>query len=201
MATQQPIRVMLVDDSGVVRRMVSHILQDEDGLEVAAEAADGFQALERLQDPDFELDLLVLDVEMPGMDGLGVLAQLPSLRPDLPVVMFSAQTERAADLTLEALALGARDFACKPRANERDAATAQVKAELVERIRLHGRPAPEPPLPAPVEKTEPEPRDEPAAAEAQAEPAPPAAEPKAPLPQPQAPRTPRAEPAARPKAS
>ncbi len=127
---------MLVDDSGVVRKMVAHLIDREPDLEVVAQASDGREALETLN--GLEIDLLVLDVEMPVLDGLGVLQVLRTARPELPVVMFTAETARAADLTLEALTLGARDFARKPRASDRDAGSAQVRTELIERIRMHG---------------------------------------------------------------
>ncbi|MEZ6017815.1 MAG: chemotaxis-specific protein-glutamate methyltransferase CheB [Planctomycetota bacterium] len=140
METQQKLRVMLVDDSGVVRRMVAHVLAKEPDIDVVAEAAHGVEALTLLADEALRVDLLVLDVEMPEMDGLGVLRRLAGMRPTLPVVMFTAETARAADLTLEALTLGARDFARKPRASDGGAGSAQVRKELVERIRLHGRP-------------------------------------------------------------
>jgi two-component system chemotaxis response regulator CheB len=105
------IRVLVVDDSVVIRRALTTELESDPAIEVSA-AANGQIALARL--PQFNPDLVILDVEMPEMDGLTALAKLRKDYPRLPVIMFSALTERGAEATLDALALGATDYFTKP---------------------------------------------------------------------------------------
>jgi len=111
-----PIRVMLIDDSAVVRTHLSETLTRA-GIEVVATASDPVFARERLR-RDWP-DVIVLDVEMPRMDGLSFLRELMAERPT-PVVMCSTLTERGADTTLQALAAGAVGFITKPRSGLRD---------------------------------------------------------------------------------
>ncbi|HEC73060.1 MAG TPA: chemotaxis response regulator protein-glutamate methylesterase [Methylophaga aminisulfidivorans] len=106
------ISVIVVDDSALIRKMLSEILGSDPDIEVVATAADPFQAREKIK--KFNPDVLTLDVEMPKMDGITFLRNLMRLRP-MPVVMVSTLTERGADITLEALALGAFDFVEKPK--------------------------------------------------------------------------------------
>ena len=96
------IRVLVVDDSVVVRRMLTDILNADPAIEVVGAAADGAIALAKI--PILHPDVITLDVEMPGMSGLDVLAEITRTHTGIPVVMFSASTERAAATTLEALA-------------------------------------------------------------------------------------------------
>jgi len=133
------IRVLVVDDSVVVRRLVSRVLEEEPDVEVVGAAANGRIALAKLA--QLEVDVVTLDIEMPEMDGLATLAQLRPRWPRLPVIMFSTLTERGAEATLEALSLGASDYVTKPTGLHNPAeALAAVKAELLPRIRaLHGR--------------------------------------------------------------
>jgi len=105
------IRVLVVDDSVVIRRVVADELATDPEVEVSV-AASGAIALAKLTQSGF--DLVILDVEMPDMDGLQTLAAIRRTHPRLPVVMFSAFTERGAAATLEALALGATDYFAKP---------------------------------------------------------------------------------------
>ena len=106
------IRVLLVDDTAAVRHILADILDDDPAIEVVATAADGREGLDRLQ--RVEADLLVLDVEMPGMGGLEMLRELKQSHPMLPVLVFSSVTERGAMVTIEALSLGACDYVPKP---------------------------------------------------------------------------------------
>ncbi|ADV27307.1 response regulator receiver modulated CheB methylesterase [Pseudoxanthomonas suwonensis 11-1] len=106
------VRVLVVDDSAVVRQVLSELLAREPGIEVVGTAADPFLAREKIK--RLNPDVITLDVEMPRMDGLAFLENLMRLRP-MPVVMVSSLTERGADVTLQALALGAVDFVTKPR--------------------------------------------------------------------------------------
>ncbi len=108
------IRVLVVDDSVVARRLIADSLGRCDGIEVAGTAADGSIALTRIA--DLSPDAVVLDIEMPRMDGLQTLERIRKTRPDLPVVMFSTLTERGARATLDALDRGASDYVPKPSA-------------------------------------------------------------------------------------
>ena len=135
--TGTPVRVLLVDDSAVIRRFVSEALQEEPDIVVTATASNGRQAIDRLEQ---ELpDVVVLDVEMPVLDGLATLAELRPRWPDIPVVMYSTLTQRGASATLDALALGATDYVLKPsHVADRDAAGRAVRAELAPVVRSWG---------------------------------------------------------------
>ncbi|MBN8232331.1 chemotaxis-specific protein-glutamate methyltransferase CheB [Corallococcus macrosporus] len=128
------IRVLVVDDAAVVRRQVSQLLGSAPGLEVVATAANGRIALAKVE--QFQPDVVLLDLEMPELDGLETLKLLRQRAPELPVVMFSALTERAGMLTLEALALGARDYVTKPTsAGGMNVTVESVRDELVRKLR------------------------------------------------------------------
>lgn len=105
------IKVMVVDDSAFMRKVISDILSRERGMEVVATARDGVEALEKLH--QVEPDVVLLDVEMPRMDGLTFLEQALSEKP-LRIVMLSALTGEGSQVTLEALEKGALDFIQKP---------------------------------------------------------------------------------------
>ncbi len=109
---ETPVRVLIVDDSAVVRQILTEILSRDVGIEVVGSAADPLLAREKIK--RLNPDVVTLDVEMPRMDGLSFLENLMRLRPT-PVVMISSLTERGADTTLQALALGAVDFVSKPK--------------------------------------------------------------------------------------
>jgi two-component system chemotaxis response regulator CheB len=111
-AQPNKIRVLVVDDSAMVRQLLSEILGSDPGVEVVGAAADAYMARELIK--QLNPDVLTLDVEMPKMDGIQFLRNLMRLRP-MPVVMCSSLTERGADVTLDALALGAIDFVTKPK--------------------------------------------------------------------------------------
>ncbi|MGH8052400.1 MAG: protein-glutamate methylesterase/protein-glutamine glutaminase [Stenotrophomonas sp.] len=112
MMLQPPCRVLVIDDSALVRQVLSELLAADPGIEVVGTAADPLLAREKIK--RLNPDVLTLDVEMPRMDGLAFLENLMRLHP-LPVVMVSSLTERGADTTLQALALGAVDFVAKPK--------------------------------------------------------------------------------------
>jgi two-component system chemotaxis response regulator CheB len=134
-AAKRPIRVLIVDDSALVRSLLTDILKAARGIEVVGVAADAHAAREKIK--QLNPDVLTLDVEMPKMDGITFLRNLMRLRP-MPVVMVSSLTERGADVTLDALALGAVDYLSKPRFDI--AATLKDYAEeLVEKIRIASR--------------------------------------------------------------
>jgi two-component system chemotaxis response regulator CheB len=134
-----PVSVLVVDDSVVVRKLVTRILDADPELRVVGTAANGRIALEKL--PLLSPDIVTLDIEMPDMDGLETLAAIRRIAPKLPVIMFSTLTERAAASTLDALALGASDYVTKPtQLKDPAAALEAVRAQLVPKIKaLTGR--------------------------------------------------------------
>ena len=136
------IRVLVVDDAVVVRRMLTDVLSAEADIEVGGVAANGRIALQKIAQglPD----VVTLDVEMPEMDGLETLREIRKTWPKLPVIMFSTLTERGAAATLDALALGASDYVTKPaNVGSVTAAIAKIREELVPKVRaLAGVPPP-----------------------------------------------------------
>jgi two-component system chemotaxis response regulator CheB len=130
----EPIRVLVVDDSFVVRRIVTEELEKQPDMAVAGTAATGKLALAQLT--ALNPDLVILDIEMPEMDGLTALTQLRRSHPQTPVIMFSSQTELGAAATLEALSRGASDFFAKPGgAGGLDASRLLLRNELIPAIR------------------------------------------------------------------
>ncbi|HTT39594.1 MAG TPA: chemotaxis response regulator protein-glutamate methylesterase [Burkholderiales bacterium] len=109
------IRVLVVDDSRLVREILLQIIDSCPDMRVVGVAEDAYQA--RAMIAQLEPDVLTLDVEMPGMSGLDFLEKLMRARP-MPVIMISAHTEQGSEATLRALELGAVDFVAKPRLNE-----------------------------------------------------------------------------------
>lgn len=128
------IRVLVVDDSVVIRRLLTDILSQDPEIELAGTAPNGRIALAKL--PQVNPDIVTLDIEMPELDGLGTLPELRKAYPKLPVIMFSTLTERGALSTLDALARGATDYVTKP-ANVGSVAAAiqSVKDQLIPRIK------------------------------------------------------------------
>ncbi|HLA77598.1 MAG TPA: chemotaxis response regulator protein-glutamate methylesterase [Vicinamibacteria bacterium] len=108
---RRPIRALVVDDSATMRKTLSTILSRDPGIEVVATAVDGLAALRKLA--RFRPDVVTLDLEMPGMDGLDVLREMVA-QSEAPVLVVSAYTPRGADLTVTALSLGAVDAVAKP---------------------------------------------------------------------------------------
>ena len=130
------VRVLVVDDSAVARRLVSEALCTDESIEVAGTASNGRLALQKLFQFKPQIDVVTLDVEMPELDGLQTLAELRRYWPHLPVIMFSAITERGAAATLEAIARGANDYVCKPTSAESlTEARRRVALDLCPRVR------------------------------------------------------------------
>ncbi|MBI5387502.1 MAG: chemotaxis response regulator protein-glutamate methylesterase [Verrucomicrobia bacterium] len=129
------IRVLIVDDSIVVRRLVSDVLAADPALEVAGVAATGRIALAKI--PQVNPDVVALDVEMPDLDGISTLRELRKTYPVLPVIMFSTLTERGAATTIEALTMGANDYVTKPaNVGSVTAAMSQVRDALIPKIKV-----------------------------------------------------------------
>jgi len=128
------IRVLVVDDSVVIRRLVSDVLSGDPGIEVVGTAPNGKLALTKLA--QLAPDLLTMDVEMPEMDGISAVRAMRASGSRLPVIMFSTLTERGATSTLDALEAGASDYVTKP-ANVGSVAQAmdQVRAQLIPKIK------------------------------------------------------------------
>jgi two-component system chemotaxis response regulator CheB len=131
LVAKRRIRVLIVDDSALVRSLLTDMLGSDPGIEVVGVASDAHVARDKIK--QLNPDVLTLDVEMPKMDGITFLKNLMRLRP-MPVVMVSSLTERGADVTLDALAIGAVDYLSKPKIDL--AATLQdYSEELIEKIR------------------------------------------------------------------
>lgn len=146
------IRVLVVDDAVVIRRLLTDTLAGDPGIEVVGAAASGRIALAKI--PQVAPDLLTLDVEMPEMSGLETLAAIRAAYPKLPVIMFSTLTARGAGATLEALALGATDYVTKPaNVGSVQAAMQAVREQLIPKIKTFcgaaaGQELPAPPRPS-----------------------------------------------------
>lgn len=130
-ATAAEIRILVVDDSAVVRGLISRHLSAENGLTVVATAANGELALNELARS--EIDVVVLDIEMPVMDGLTALKRIVARYPRVRVIMASTLTRRNAEISLTALNLGAADYVAKPESGLGSAA--EFQRELASKVR------------------------------------------------------------------
>ncbi len=123
-----------MDDSALVRRLVTTVLSADPDIEVVGCATDGHQAIAQVD--ALRPDAVTLDIEMPGLDGLGALVRIRARHPRLPVIMFSTLTEKGASKTLEALTLGASDYVTKPSNTGSIAESmASVRHQLIPRIK------------------------------------------------------------------
>lgn len=129
------IRVLVIDDAVVVRKIVTDLISADPALEVAGTAANGRIGLAKI--PQVNPDVITLDVEMPEMDGLQTLAAIRKTYPHLPVIMFSTLTQRGATTTIEALTLGANDYVTKP-ANVGSVTEAMncLRTQLIPKIKM-----------------------------------------------------------------
>jgi two-component system chemotaxis response regulator CheB len=127
------IQIMIVDDSVVVRKALTTVLSTDPDLAIAGWASNGRLALAKLQ--TLRPDIILLDIEMPEMNGLETIPEIRKILPHTPIIMFSTLTERGAEATLDALALGASDYVAKP-SNQNMAATAEaIHRDLVPKIK------------------------------------------------------------------
>jgi two-component system, chemotaxis family, protein-glutamate methylesterase/glutaminase len=155
-ASASAIRVLVADDSAVVRGLVARWI-GEAGFELVATASNGRIALELMAKHD--PDVVLLDIEMPELDGTTALPRMLAMSPSVQVVMMSTLTTRNADISLKCLALGAVDYIAKPESSRGVTTSDTFRAELIERVRVFGsararsrRPAPvgSPAAPAPA---------------------------------------------------
>ncbi|MDQ1522025.1 MAG: two-component system, chemotaxis family, protein-glutamate methylesterase/glutaminase, partial [Actinomycetota bacterium] len=137
--TSPPVRVVVIDDSVVIRRVLTDMLAADPDIEVVGVASNGKLGLDKIR--AVKPDIVTLDIEMPVMDGLTTLPLLRAEFPKLPVIMFSTLTTRGGTAALDALALGATDYLTKPESvGGRDQAIAAIRAELLPKVKVLGRP-------------------------------------------------------------
>lgn len=128
------VRVLVVDDAAVVRRLVSDTLTEDPKMDVIGVAANGKIALAKVA--QLKPDIILLDLEMPEMDGLETIKELRKTHRDLPVILFSSLSERGAKITLEALSAGANDYVTKPAKSVNLSASQDViREELIPKIK------------------------------------------------------------------
>jgi two-component system chemotaxis response regulator CheB len=133
-----PVRVLIVDDSALMRQILADIIQQDRGIQVVGAAPNPYLAWDRIK--TLKPDVLTLDVEMPRMDGLTFLDKLMRVHP-MPVVMVSSLTERACETTLRALELGAVDYVEKPKVDI-TSGIVQLGPEIIEKIKIAVRAKP-----------------------------------------------------------
>jgi len=138
-AGAEPFRVMVVDDSAVIRGLLTRSLESDPAIKVVASVANGQMAINTLNRQS--LDVIVLDIEMPIMDGLTALPQLIAADPAVKVVMASTLTAKNADISLRALKAGAADYVTKPSSTRELTGAEQFKLELVEKVKALGQAA------------------------------------------------------------
>ena len=131
-----PIRVMVVDDSAVIRGLLTRTLEADPDIAVVASVGNGQMAISALGRAD--TDVIVLDIEMPVMDGLTALPQLLKVSPDVKVIVASTLTQKNAQISLKALSAGASDYVAKPSSTQLNAAT-DFKRELIDKVKALGR--------------------------------------------------------------
>ena len=157
MEENKKIRVLIVDDSSVMRRIIATALAKHGQLEVAGYASNGLQAVARTQ--ELQPDVVTLDLEMPELDGLSTLREIRKTNPSLPIIMFSTMTHRGAQATVMALTAGATDYVAKPTAamGSMNQAFQVLENELIPKIvglakrSVRRRQISESPLVAPIE--------------------------------------------------
>ena len=145
------IRVLVVDDAVVIRKILTDVLSEDPEIEIVGVAANGKIAVQKLT--QVNPDIVTLDVEMPEMNGLETVRKIRETHPKLPIVMFSTLTERGAEVTIEALSAGATDYVTKP-ANVGNVTIAKerVKSEMLSKIKslVRGKSGPPPPALKPI---------------------------------------------------
>src|SRR5260221_4080504 len=133
---QDKLRVMVVDDSVVIRGMIARWIGAEPDMEVTASLRTGLDAVNQLE--RINPDVAVLDIEMPELDGISALPQLLAKKRDLIIIMASTLTRRNAEISFKALALGASDYIPKPESTREAAAADTFHHDLIQKIRSLG---------------------------------------------------------------
>src|SRR3954451_9114026 len=133
---QEPLRVMVVDDSVVIRGMISRWIDAEPDMVVAASLRTGLDAVNQLE--RVNPDVAVLDIEMPELDGISALPQLLAKKRNLIIIMASTLTRRNAEISFKALSLGASDYIPKPESTRQAAAAETFRHDLIQKIRHLG---------------------------------------------------------------
>lgn len=133
---RKPYRVMLVDDSAVIRGMLNRWLSADQECEIVGAFYNGAQAVANVRSCNPEI--VILDIEMPEMDGLTALPQLIRLAPGLKVLMASTLTRRNAEISIRALSMGAADYISKPESARSGTATADFQRELLNKVKAIG---------------------------------------------------------------
>src|ERR1700744_5509622 len=133
---QAPLRVMVVDDSVVIRGLISRWIEAEPDMEVAASLRTGLDAVNQIE--RIKPDIAVLDIEMPELDGISALPKLLAKKRDLVVIMASTLTRRNAEISFKALSLGASDYIPKPESTREPAAAETFRHDLIQKIRPLG---------------------------------------------------------------
>jgi two-component system, chemotaxis family, protein-glutamate methylesterase/glutaminase len=152
MSITPPIRLMIVDDSAVIRGMLQRTIAEQPDIEIVGTAGNGLLAIEQLKKTP--ADIITLDIEMPHMDGISALPELLKLSPKTRIIMVSTLTQRNASISFKALGLGASDYICKPSSQNEDEIK-QFFRELLEKVRALA-PCPQPqPKPSVTAKVEP----------------------------------------------
>src|ERR1700687_1487100 len=126
---RKPVRVLVVDDSALMRKLIPKILEADDSIEVVGTAMDGYFGLKKIE--DLSPDVVTLDLEMPGMNGIDTLKGIMR-RSRLPVIVVSSHSTSGANITLKALSLGAFDFVAKP--TDVSARMPEIAEELIKKI-------------------------------------------------------------------
>src|SRR6476659_10751466 len=132
----EPIRVMVVDDSVVIRGMISRWIDAEPDMKVAASLRTGLDAVNQLE--RVNPDVAVLDIEMPDLDGISALPQLLAKKRDLVIILASTLPRRNAEISFKALSLGAADYIPKPESTREAGAAETFRHDLIEKIRQLG---------------------------------------------------------------
>src|SRR6201986_4941388 len=133
---QEPLRVMVVDDSVVIRGLISRWIEAEPDMVVAASLRTGLEAVNQLE--RINPDVAVLDIEMPELDGISALPKLLAKKRDLIVIMASTLPRRNAEISFKALSLGASDYIPKPESTRESSAAEIFHHDLIEKIRAFG---------------------------------------------------------------
>src|SRR5258708_8818017 len=130
---QEPLRVMVVDDSAVIRGLISRWVASEPDMVVAASLRTGLEAVNQLD--RIKPDVAVLDIEMPELDGISALPLLLAKKRDLIIIMASTLTRRNAEISFKALSLGASDYIPNPESTREPAAAEIFRPALIQKIR------------------------------------------------------------------